>query len=183
MMKRLLVCLLACLCFACSGDESVYRGAECFFLFDTALHPQPCQLTGIIGNPGHFCKVETSVVQGVRHITTTRNYDGSTEDMRLNTDRENQYRYALGANNCLIIGTNSFDNILIAYEGQCSNCLSDFGGTRYPLTWANNGQQLHCAKCGRTYDVNNGTVTSGEGGRQLYRYQATFDGQFLRAWN
>ena len=24
------------------------------FVFDTQLHPQPCHLTGILGNPGHF---------------------------------------------------------------------------------------------------------------------------------
>lgn len=27
------------------------------------------------------------------------------------------------------------------------------------------------------------SVASGDGGKQLYRYQAAFDGQFIRAWN
>ncbi len=182
-MRNLLRSLLCLLLVACTGEDSVYREYQCYFVFDTSLHPQPCQLTAILGNPGHFCKVETSVEQGVRHLKTTRNYDGATEDIRLNTDRENQYRYALGANNCIIIGTTSFDNMLVAYEGQCANCLADYGGTRYPLTWTNNGQQLHCAKCGRSYEINNGTVSSGTAGHQLYRYQAAFDGQMLRAWN
>ena len=168
---------------SCNSEDAVYRGAECFFIFDTQLHPQPCQLTGIMGNPGHFCKIETSLDQGVRHLKTTRNYDGATEDIRLNTDRENQYRCVLGAGNCIIIGTSSYDNVLIAYEGQCANCLEQYGGTRYPLSWQKNGTQLYCKKCNRTYDVNNGTVVSDGGGRQLYRYQAAFDGQLIRAWN
>lgn len=180
---KYLIATLVVLLSSCQGEDSIYRGTECFFLFDTSLHPQPCLLTGIIGNPGQFCKIENSIVQGVIHLKATRNYDGATEDIRLTTERENQYRYALGEGNCIIIGTNSFDNLLIAYEGQCSNCLSNYGGTRYPLIWGNNGQELHCAKCGRSYDVNNGTVASGEGGIQLYRYQAAFDGKFLRAWN
>ena len=168
---------------ACNAEDSVYRGADCFFVFDTQLHPQPCHLTGILGNPGHFCKIETNLDQGVRHLKTTRNYDGATENIRLSTDRENQYRCVLGAGNCIIIGTSSYDNMLIAYEGQCPNCLNQYGGTRYPLTWQKGGNQLSCAKCGRYYDVNNGTVASGDGGKQLYRYQAAFDGQFIRAWN
>ena len=168
---------------ACNAEDSVYREYRCYFIFDTQLHPMPCQLTGIIGNPGHFCKIEASQEKGVRHIKTTRNYDGATEDVVLSTDRENQYRCVLGANNCIIIGTSSYDNVMIAYEGQCSNCLEQYGGTHYPLSWEKGGIQLHCNKCNRTYDVNNGTVVSDGGGRQLYRYQAAFDGQLIRAWN
>jgi hypothetical protein len=168
---------------ACNAEDSVYREYRCYFIFDTQLHPMPCQLTGIIGNPGHFCKIEASQEKGVRHIKTTRNYDGATEDVVLSTDRENQYRCVLGANNCIIIGTSSYDNVMIAYEGQCSNCLEQYGGTHYPLSWEKGGIQLHCNKCNRTYDVNNGTVVSEGGGRQLYRYQAAFDGQLIRAWN
>jgi len=168
---------------ACNSEDAIYREYQCYFLFDTQLHPMPCQLTGIMGNPGHFCKVEASLEKGVRHIITTRNYDGATEDVLLSTDRENQQRCVLGANNCIIIGTSSYDNVLIAYEGQCSNCLEQYGGTRYPLYWEKNGIQLHCNKCGRTYDVNNGTVVSEGGGRELYRYKAGFDGLMIRAWN
>ena len=168
---------------ACNAEDSVYREYRCYFIFDTQLHPMPCQLTGIIGNPGHFWKIEASQEKGVRHIKTTRNYDGATEDVVLSTDRENQYRCVLGANNCIIIGTSSYDNVMIAYEGQCSNCLEQYGGTNYPLSWEKGGIQLNCNKCNRTYDVNNGTVVSEGGGRQLYRYQAAFDGQLIRAWN
>lgn len=168
---------------ACQGEDAIYREYQCYFIFDTQLHPQPCQLTAIIGNPGHFCKIEASLQKGVRHLKTTRNYDGATEDILLSTDRENQQRCVLGAGNCIIVGTSSYDNVFIAYEGQCSNCLSQYGGTRYPLTWKSNGQQLSCAKCGRVYDVNNGTVVSDGGGHQLYRYQAVFDGQSIRVWN
>jgi len=176
------ICLLVCVS-SCNSEDAIYREYQCFFVFDTQLHPMPCQLTSIIGNPGHFCKVEASIGNGARHIKTTRNYDGATEDVLLSTDRENQYRCVLGANNCIIIGTSSYDNVMIAYEGQCSNCLEQYGGTRYPLSWEKNGTQLHCNKCGRTYDINNGTVVSEGGGRQLYRYQAAFDGQLIRAWN
>lgn len=168
---------------ACEGESNISRDYRCLFVFDTSLHPIPCHLTGILSNPGHFCKIETSMVNGVRHYKTTRNYDGATEDIIIRTEKERQVSIVLGANNCIIIGTVSYDNRLVAYDGQCPNCLKDYSGSYYPLNWQKNGIQLHCAKCNRSYDVNNGVVASGEGGRQLLTYYASFDGTVLRAWN
>ena len=179
------ICLfLSFLFLSCDGDENVYRDYPCSFTFDTTLHPQPCQLTAILGNVGQFVKIETGIEQGVRHVRTTRNYDNATEDVMLRNALEQQWRYALGANNCIIVGVSNYDDhLLVAYEGQCPNCLTDLGGTRYPLVWTNSGLQLYCAKCGRSYDVNNGVVAAGEAGKGLFRYQAAFDGAILRVWN
>ena len=182
-MRRWLALLLCSLLMACTGDGDIYREYECRFVFDTTLHPLPCQLTAMVSTPGQFMKIETSLDQGVRHLKTTRNFDAATEDIRLNTERESQLSYALGANNCIIVGVSSYDNVLVAYEGQCSNCLKELGGRRYPLSWQNNGLYLHCSKCSRTYNVNNGVVAEGTAGIGLYRYKAAFDGSILRVWN
>ena len=184
MSRRLLWLLLFPLLLACDdAEDSVYRGHQCYFVFDTTLHPIPCQLTSAMGNTGHFLIVSTSLVSGVRHIQTVRNYDQATEDVRLETQKENNTRCLLGAHNAIIIGRSSYTGVVVCYEGQCSNCLADARGTSYPLTWTANGQQLQCARCHRCYDVNNGVVAAGEGGRQLYTYLATFEGGILRAWN
>ena len=183
-MRKTLVFLIGLMFAACTADDSISRNYRCSFIFDTSLHPMPCQLTGIIGNNGHFCKVEYSVVKGVSHLKTTRNYDGATEDVALTTAKESQISFALGANNCIIIGTSSYDLQLVAYDGQCPNCLNDYNGYSYPLAWQNSGQQLHCAKCDRTYDVNNGTIADGAAGKKsLLRYMVAFDGTVLRVWN
>lgn len=168
---------------SCEAESNISRDYPCYFIFDTSQHPMPCQLTGILGNPGHFCKVESSMMGGVRHLKTTRNYDNATEDILLRTEKESQTALVLGANDCIIIGTSSYENRIIAYDGQCPNCVTEKGGVNYPLTWQQNGLQLHCAKCGRSYDVNNGVVAGGNGGRQLFTYKASFDGKLLRAWN
>ena len=182
-MKRLLSLLLIAVLAACTGEGNIYREYECYFLFDTFLHPLPCQLTAMLSSNGQFMKVETYVDNGVRHLKTTRNFDNATEDIRLSTERESQLNYALGANNCIIVGVSSYDNVLVAYEGQCSNCLKELGGRKYPLTWQNNGTQLYCSKCKRTYDVNNAVVVNGTPGIELYRYKAGYDGAILRVWN
>ena len=164
-------------------ENSVYRNYKCYFVFDTTLHAADCHLTLAMGNPGHFLIVKSAMVSGIRHIQTVRNYDKATEDTPLTTQKESQTACYLGANNAIIIGRSTYTGQLIAYEGQCSNCLNDYGGTNYPLTWNDNGQQLNCARCKRSYDVNNGVVAAGEGGRQLYIYNASFDGSLVRAWN
>ena len=127
--------------------------------------------------------IKTTMSGGVRHLLTTRNYDKATEDISLTTKRESDTRCQLGANNNIIIGRSSYTGLFMCYEGQCANCLDNYGGTNYPLVWSANGQQLSCARCHRTYDVNNGVVAQGEGGRQLFTYNVAFDGSILRAWN
>ena len=183
-MRKLAVLMMCLLVWACDDVEnSIYRGHSCYFIFDAALHPAPCQLTVALGNPGHFLTVRAKMVNGARHILTTRNYDQAEEDITLTTQKENATRCVLGANNAIIIGRSSYTGMYVCYEGQCANCLDQYGGTNYPLTWSSNGQQLQCARCHRAYDVNNGVVAQGEGGRQLYTYKAAFDGAVLRAWN
>lgn len=176
--------VLVCLLSACGKIEnSVYRNHRCYFVFDTTLHAADCHLTTAMGNTGHFLIVKSSMVSGIRHIQTTRNYDKAVEDTPLTTQKEAQTACLLGANNAIVIGRSNYTGLLMAYEGQCPNCLNDFGGTNYPLTWNDNGQQLNCARCKRSYDVNNGVVAAGEGGHQLYTYNAAFDGVLIRAWN
>ena len=167
-MKRLLVIGLCAVLMACGAESNISHEYQCYFVFDTTLHPLPCQLTSVLGNPGLFVKVESNMVQGVRHLKTTPNYDAAPEDIMLRNERE-KTRCDLGANNCIIVGVSSF-NGLVAYDGQCANCLVEKGG-------------LHCAKCGRSYDVNNGVVASGTSGRSLLMYAVAFDGSILRVYN
>jgi hypothetical protein len=164
------------------AENSIYREYACNFIFDATLHPAPCQLTMILGNPGQFAIVSSSFVSGITHLRTTRNYDHAQETIPLTTKRESQVNQILGAHNAIIIGCSSYTNQLICYEGQCRNCL-DAGGVDHPLTFSDNGQQLCCAHCHRTYDVNNGVVATGDPGRQLYTYAVNYDGSVLRAWN
>lgn len=182
-MRRWLLLLLITALTACKGDQNIYREYECYFMFDTFLHPMPCQLTTALSSIGQFMKVETTIEMGIRHIKTTRNYDNATEDIRLTTDRETKLNYAFGANNSLIIGVSKYDNVLVAYDGQCSNCLKELGGKRYPMAWQNNGDYLYCSKCKRAYNVNNGAIAEGSPGIGLYRYNAALEGGILRVWN
>ena len=158
---KLMLLSICLMMVACNANDSISRENRCQFRFDTSY----------VDN------------QGIRHLKTTRNYDNAKDDVALTTAREAQYSYYLGANDCIIIGTSSYDFTLLAWDGQCPNCLSDYGGYNYPMTWQDNGHKLHCAKCNRTYDVNNGVVADGTAGRSLLKYYAALDGGLIRAWN
>ena len=120
-MRKTIVFMMGLMLAACTADDSISRNYRCSFIFDTSLHPLPCQLTGILGNNGHFCKVEHRLVKGATHLKTTRNYDGAMEDIELGTAKESQISFALGANNCIIIranlpavfGVNRLNHILV----------------------------------------------------------------------
>ena len=181
---KVLVSLMVLLSVACdTAENSIYQGHACYFIFDTTLHPVPCQLTSDLSNPGHFNIVSTHMKNGLRHITAERNYDKAQTDIILISEKENNTRCVLGAGNAIIIGRSSYTGLFVCYDGQCANCLEEFGGTSYPLTWSINGQQLKCARCNRSYDASNGVVAQGGFGRQLYQYNVSFDGAILRAWN
>lgn len=182
-MKQLLAGALCLLLAACGGNDAISRSYPCHFIFDTSLHPLPCQLTAILGNSGHFCTVSLSYSDGIRRLTTVRNVDGNQEVIPITTAKESQVTTALGADNSIIVGTSSYDFQLVAWDGQCPNCLADYSGTHYPLTWQQNGLRLYCARCKRAYDVNNGVVADGTPGLQLLRYMAVLDGVVLRVWN
>lgn len=183
-MRRLALLVVGLLLLACDhAEDSIYRQYPCNFIFDTTLHPAPCQLTMILGNPGQFAIVSASLSSGIIHLRTIRNYDHAQENIPLTTKRESQVSFLLGANNAIVLGSSSYTSQLVCYEGQCSNCLDSSGGVNHPLTFTSNGQQLYCQHCQRSYDVNNGVVATGNPGRQLYNYKVSYDGSVLRAWN
>ncbi len=129
---------------------------------------------------GVFVLNEGSYFSGINGTLDYLDYKTATMSNNILADI-----YNLGGtpNNAIIVGRSSYTGLLMAYEGQCPNCLTDFGGISYPLTWTKNGLQVECARCHRSYDINNGVVAAGDGGRQLYTYNIALDGAVLRAWN
>jgi len=89
----------------------------------------------------------------------------------------------LGANNLLILGLSYYET-LYAYDGQCPNCLESKNLYKAPLAFDHNGQWVKCAKCGRSYDLNNGgVVADGEGGSSLMKYHISYTGSVLNVAN
>lgn len=179
-LKYLLVSAMILLS-ACEAEAPVSRKYPCQFFFDCDKHPTSLLLAAV-KNPGAYVFVTTTGdgATSVRHVYVTSN-DGKTprEDNIISTDRENYASYMLGASNSigLFIGLTNF-NGLWAYDRTCPTCESlqamDFTGNR---------QQVACPKCHRTYDLETGSIVSGNDGNPLLRYYCSFDGTVIHAWN
>lgn len=168
------VSLLLC---ACGADDLYHSDYACRFVFNTQYHPGTSIETAL-NSPGVYTMLSASKVGGVWHIYSTLN-DGQdkTDDIQLNTAKENYADYSdLGAANGIIIGHTNFSG-LVAWDRQCSNCLRAYGGLRYPLSWAGtNRQSVACANCSREYSLETGAITKGEAGISLFRYRISYAG-------
>lgn len=173
---------------ACSGEDTISRRYPCRFRYDTSLHR-----TGLIidamNNYLDFVKVQVTVYRrGTNadlHQVIATNRNGKTETTTLSTDWEN-YAYtpyvalgAAGTQGAIFIGRTNFNGYR-AYDAQCPNCTEQYNNLyKYTLTWTENGQELYCSNCKRTYSLETGAVTSngkGKDDHMLMTYIVTYNG-------
>jgi nitrite reductase/ring-hydroxylating ferredoxin subunit len=83
--------------------------------------------------------------------------------------------HPLGANNGIIIGCSNFQGH-VAWDRQCPNCITQYGGTNYPLELNGIRQSVMCKKCKRTYSLETGAITEGAKGEALMRYGIDYKG-------
>ncbi len=177
MRGKILIALTVLLSLCGCDAESLYSSDyACRFVFYTQYH-SGCSIETALTGYGVYTMISASKRNGVWHIYSTLN-DGNdeTEDIILTTAVENYLDYTdLGAANGIIVGLTNFNGI-VAWDKQCSNCLRNYGGTNYALSWTGNRQSVSCSRCGRTYSLETGGITEGEEGISLFRYRVSYSG-------
>ncbi len=181
----LLLCLYSLT--ACDAESRISTRYPCQFIFRTNYHPGTSIETAL-NNMGTYTMISAQKMNGAWNIYSTPN-DGKnhTETIILSTAKENYANYSyLGAGkdpkdakkNGFILGLSNF-NGPVAWDRQCPNCITQYGGTNYPLEWTGNRQSVICNKCQRTYSLENGIITTGRQGKNdepLMQYQVTYQG-------
>lgn len=164
---------------ACEAENRISTRFPCNFYFNPHLHPGTSIETAL-NNAGNYTFISVKN-NGFWHIYSTLN-DGRniTEDIRISTDQtegwDNRIKtYALGANNGIIIGRSNFQG-LVAWDRQCPNCITQYGGVNYPLELNGIRQSVMCKKCKRTYSLETGTITEGAKGAPLMGYGISYNG-------
>lgn len=165
----------------CDAEDLISTRFPCSFYFNPKLHPGTSIETALaLYNLGNYTFISVKN-DGIWHIYSTLN-DGRnfTEDIKITTDRtegwDNRIKtHALGANNGIIIGRSNFQG-LVAWDRQCPNCITQYGGTNYPLELNGIRQSVMCKKCKRTYSLDTGAITEGAEGEALMRYGISYDG-------
>ena len=164
---------------ACEAENRISTRFPCNFYFNPKLHPGTSIETAL-NNLGNYTFISVKN-NGIWHIYSTLN-DGRniTEDIKITTDRtegwDNRIKtHALGANNGIIIGRSNFQG-LVAWDRQCPNCITQYGGVNYPLELNGIRQSVMCKKCKRTYSLETGTITEGAKGDPLMGYGIDYNG-------
>ena len=164
---------------ACEAENRISTRFPCNFYFNPKLHPGTSIETAL-NNLGNYTFISVKN-NGIWHIYSTLN-DGRniTEDIKITTDRtegwDNRIKtHALGANNGIIIGRSNFQG-LVAWDRQCPNCITQYGGVNYPLELNGIRQSVMCKKCKRTYSLETGTITEGIKGDPLMGYGIDYNG-------
>lgn len=166
---------------ACDTADSEYSQESCYFVFDNSVHQDPTLASAMNPNaPGIFCRITESKKSGATIFTFESNQGGNPTTQTANAI-DNQRARKLGQQKGIIVGYGNGDitnPIFYAYDNQCPNCMTTSGLQNNQLTMSDTGIAT-CAKCSRTYDMNNGGYeTSGREGEytRLIRYRATTTG-------
>ena len=134
------------------------------------------QLYSAVNSMGQWCTITATGTQFVFANTT-----GSTP---VNRTQVNNYTgfymgltgFIVGLPNIPELGTDY--SVVTCYDRACRNCYEEQYVTK-PLTLHANGTAT-CPKCQRTYDLNNqGIVSQGDPGKNLYRYRITYGNNTL----
>lgn len=164
---------------ACDAESRISTRFPCNFYFNPKLHPGT-SIEAALNNVGNYTFISVKN-DGIWHIYSTIN-DGRnlTEDIKITTDRvegwDNRIKTRdLGANNGIIIGLSNFQG-LVAWDRQCPNCITQYGGTNYPLELNGIRQSVICKKCNRTYSLETGAITNGAKGDPLMGYGISYKG-------
>lgn len=165
---------------ACEKGENRYSmDYPCNFIFRADYH-RTSILARVFDNPGMFVCVKVQRKSGITHIIAEPNTGAENEDIALTTEIENRYNYDnIGADKSLIIGC-STTNEWRAYDRQCPYCLANNSSVTFPLTWADGGQAVTCARCGRKYNLTYGASADGY---RLLEYVPRYDGNVLTVRN
>lgn len=165
---------------SCDNADSEYSNESCYFVFDNSVHQDPTLASAMNSNaPGTFCRITESQKSGAT-IFTFSNNQGNTTTQTANAI-DNQRARKLGQQKGIIVGYGNGDITnpkFYAYDNQCPNCMTTSGLQNYQLTLSDTGIAT-CAKCNRTYDMNNGGYeTSGREGEytRLISYRANTTG-------
>lgn len=161
----------------CEAEDLYSTRYPCRFIFNTQLH-STSKICTALTSYDEFVYVTVSASNGIYQVKAT-DRKNQTETTKLTTAKET-YAYSsgiyLGANNGFILGLTNF-NGPVAWDRQCPNCIDTYGNTDFPLSWSDtNVFEVKCAKCGRSYSLETGAITSGGKGEALMRYRVSYGG-------
>ncbi len=162
--------------FSCDA-ENTYSSHQCYFVFNTQLHPVSLLVSAVTPPGDGFVLVHKEL-------------DGSTEKVYVEKygekDTGSPYVYTtagleptvkslvIGYDNGLLIGYSAIENKVLAFDRRCKKCENN---ARAKVQWYGSNTIVKCPVCGSIYNLN----ISGNG-LDWYK-NASYDGMYVRVIN
>ncbi len=165
--------LLVCLCFglmSCDNDFEYGSPFRCNFCFDNSIHQDALMAAAVTPYSNTFVRVRKRIYGKINYvILDTKGQD--VKEIPITTERENFTKYALGGNEVIVIGFNTLNECLVAYDGMCRYCYEQNG--RYiSLDW-NTETSMVCSKCHKVYNLLMNGICDDENPVQLWQYHVS----------
>ena len=164
---------------ACSKDSFDFSSLYAFFVFDNSTHQNPTLQSALNPlSPGVFCRISEENKNGTVYFNFESN-QGTVSPPEQADATDLKRTRALGTYNKtgIIVGYGNLTSpaIFYCYDSQCPNCYAESNTPAYKLSMSSNGIAT-CAKCKRTYDLNNNGLCTNANGKKLIKYRATTTG-------
>ncbi len=175
-MKKYLFVFLAIISglVSCTKPDNLYCNFPARLVVDNTY--QVPALYTACNSLGEFCYTTTDGQKIYFH--------GSKETSTLNRVALDNYGSTVLGLGGLIIGLPSLPEIgknvsqVVCFDLSCPNCYEQYGGITKRLDIS--GSDAYCKGCQRTYNLDNlGIVSTGESGKPLFRYRASYVGTAL----
>lgn len=179
---RIIILLLVTMVMAgCEKAENKYSNFSAHFTY-TPVNSIPT-LYRACTSYGEFCSITLPIGDVNRfHFTSVHGYDVANR-----TAIQGYTGFILGLSG-LIVGLPNIPELgqieptVVCYDLCCPNCYDESYISREMEL--REGGYTYCARCRRTYDLNNmGVVSQGDGGRSLFRYMVFYTGNTLAVNN
>ncbi len=164
---------------ACSKDSFDFSSIHAFFVYDNSIY-QDATLQSVLNplSPGVFCRIYETT-EGSTVYIHFEDAQGKEQKPKPLSDRDARSSRAIGLYNKtgIIVGYGNLSSpaVLYCYDSQCPNCYAETNSLGNKLSFNTNGIAT-CAKCKRTYDLNNNGLCTNSSGKKLIKYRATATG-------
>lgn len=159
---------------SCSIDFEYGSPFPCFFCFDNSIHLNELMASALTPYSNTFVRVRKKVSGKVNYCILDTN--SKSEDVPITTEKENFARYALGGNECIIIGYSTLNERPVAYDGMCRYCYESSG--RYiTLNWHSETSVI-CDKCHKIYNLLMNGISDDDTPTKLWPYHISAPSPF-----
>ncbi|MCQ2114176.1 MAG: hypothetical protein MJY52_03835 [Bacteroidaceae bacterium] len=155
---------------SCVGDLQYNSPFACRFHFDNSIHLNSLMAAAVTPNSNIYLKINTKFAHQITY-TVLQTYGGESQEIPMTTEIESYGKNELGGNNQLILGYNTLDEKIVAYDGMCRFCYEQ--SNRYTNLTLISSFEAKCPRCNKVYNLMMSGISDDDNPTQLWQYHVS----------